>query len=138
MSKFWRFYDLATGVIEANSRMKLPDAATVAANTPEGCAAIDDSEGAIDPRTMRVEVETGALVPFEAPPPDPERVALSVRTRRDWLLSASDWIVTRSTERGEPVPEAWRAYRDALRDITKQPQFPQVVEWPEAPSDSNY
>ena len=27
----------------------------------------------------------------------------------------------------------WTAYRKALRDVTKQPGFPETVEWPSAP-----
>jgi hypothetical protein len=59
-----------------------------------------------------------------------ERVA---RTQRTQLLSDCDWIVTKYTERGEPVPEAWVTYRQALRDITDQEGFPENIEWPEKP-----
>lgn len=56
-----------------------------------------------------------------------------VRNDRNALLVASDWVVTRATERAQPVPPAWLAYRQALRDITAQPGFPQAVVWPQQP-----
>lgn len=49
------------------------------------------------------------------------------------LLSASDWVVLRAMERGEPVPPEWREYRQALRDVDKQDTFPADVAWPVAP-----
>ena len=86
----------------------------------------------------------GALV--EAPQPSPahtmgpegwelaEVEALAqVRARRDELLSRSDWVALRAADRGEPVPPEWLAYRQALRDVTEQPGFPQDVAWPEPP-----
>lgn len=55
----------------------------------------------------------------------------SVRADRDALLARCDW-----TQLGD-VPEAtrqkWVAYRQALRDITKQKGFPSSVDWPVAP-----
>jgi hypothetical protein len=56
-----------------------------------------------------------------------------VRLERNQLLRSSDWIVTRATERGEPVPAEWVAYRQALRDITGQPD-PLAIIWPTAPA----
>ncbi|WP_084027321.1 phage tail assembly chaperone [Delftia sp. JD2] len=33
-------------------------------------------------------------------------------------VAACDWVTLRAQETGDPVPEAWRAYRQALRDIS--------------------
>lgn len=55
-----------------------------------------------------------------------------VRKVRDMKLAASDWVVVRSSELGELVPEVWKSYRQNLRDITEQAGFPEVV-WPSAP-----
>lgn len=41
-----------------------------------------------------------------------------IRAKRNALLVASDWVVTRSQETGEPIPDEWQAYRQALRDMT--------------------
>lgn len=49
---------------------------------------------------------------------------------RAQLLEQSDWVVVRSIETGTPIPEVWVKYRQALRDITKQPGFPESYRWP--------
>lgn len=58
---------------------------------------------------------------------------VSVRAERDRLLAESDWVVPRAFETNTPVPAEWLAYRQALRDITKQRNPFQVV-WPTAPT----
>lgn len=71
--------------------------------------------------------------PEEAPPPLPSEddVAEKVRSRRDALLSASDWTQVADA----PVDQAaWAAYRQALRDIPAQAGFPADVIWPEKPA----
>lgn len=52
--------------------------------------------------------------------------------KRDSLLLASDWVVTKSTERNEAVSTSWMAYRQALRDITLQSD-PLNLVWPVEP-----
>lgn len=54
-----------------------------------------------------------------------------IRNVRNKLLSESDWIVTASLERGEGVPDDWKEYRQALRDITKQQLG--SISWPTKP-----
>jgi hypothetical protein len=61
-----------------------------------------------------------------------EREWVSVRAKRDSLLTESDWVAARSVETGTPVPADWLAYRQALRDITTQRNPFQVV-WPTKP-----
>lgn len=56
-----------------------------------------------------------------------------VRARRDALLSDTDWVVTKAVEAGSPVPENWKTYRQALRDITVQAD-PFNLVWPTSPS----
>ena len=58
--------------------------------------------------------------------PIDEQRAEGVRMRRDNLLKESDWRAV-SDRKLEP---AWKRYRKALRDITKQEGFPHDVEWP--------
>lgn len=55
------------------------------------------------------------------------------RQLRDNLLSSCDYIVAISYERGEPVPQAWVDYRQALRDVPQQSGFPEDIVWPEKP-----
>jgi hypothetical protein len=58
---------------------------------------------------------------------------IEVRKQRDSLLAASDWIVARSSERGQPTPRDWAEYRQALRDITAQGSDPFSLTWPTRP-----
>ena len=58
--------------------------------------------------------------------PIDEQRANGVRMRRDNLLKESDWRAV-SDRKLEP---AWKRYRKALRDISKQEGFPHDVEWP--------
>lgn len=56
----------------------------------------------------------------------------AVRAQRDALLSFSDIYVVRAYERGEPVPQQTIDYRQALRDVTSQPD-PFSISWPSQP-----
>ena len=61
---------------------------------------------------------------------DSKAKAASVRAERNALLSASDWTQVADA----PVDQqAWAAYRQALRDLTKQEGFPFTVVWPQEP-----
>jgi hypothetical protein len=59
------------------------------------------------------------------------------RAKRNRRLAETDWVVVRAYERGESVPEAWAAYRQALRDLPTQLTDEQVlsgdIPWPEPP-----
>lgn len=52
--------------------------------------------------------------------------------QRNELLAATDWRVIRAQETGEPETEAWKQYRQQLRDITKQID-PLNITWPQRP-----
>lgn len=53
-----------------------------------------------------------------------------VRAFRLMLLEASDWTQVADA----PVDkEVWATYRQALRDVPKQPGFPETVDWPRIP-----
>lgn len=60
-----------------------------------------------------------------------ERAWASVRAARDAKLLATDW--TQLPDVPLQAKEAWAAYRQALRDVTKQPD-PLKVVWPEPPT----
>jgi hypothetical protein len=57
----------------------------------------------------------------------------SVRDERDRLLLETDWVVLSAIERGNTVPQYWLDYRQKLRDIPSQPEFPYQVLFPVAP-----
>lgn len=52
---------------------------------------------------------------------------------RNQLLSESDWIVTKSLEKGQPIPTVWSNYRQILRDITINFKDPNKVVFPSLP-----
>lgn len=53
------------------------------------------------------------------------------RARRDSRLADSDWTMLPDAPTDK---DAWAAYRQALRDVTKQTGFPNTVTWPTPPS----
>lgn len=80
--------------------------------------------------------ENSTWVPYaEEPPlsllgPDYGAMADDVRKQRNDLLAACDWTQVADA----PVDkDAWAKYRQALRDITDQPDFPVSISWPVVP-----
>lgn len=65
--------------------------------------------------------------------PTRELRAVFLRAERDTRLKESDLIIIRCAEAGEPVPDEWKTYRQALRDVPEQAGFPENVIWPEKP-----
>lgn len=63
-------------------------------------------------------------------PRTPETEWPLVRAERNRLLSACDW--TQLPDVPLPTREAWAAYRQALRDVTSQPD-PFNIVWPTPP-----
>jgi hypothetical protein len=60
-----------------------------------------------------------------------ETAGLNVRTHRNKLLTKSDWTQTEDS----PVNKAsWKTYRQSLRDISLQTNFPYEVTWPTPPN----
>lgn len=60
--------------------------------------------------------------------------AEKVRAERDAKLAACDWTQLPDAPLTTTQKENWMAYRQALRDITAQPGFPEAVEWPAEPA----
>lgn len=54
-----------------------------------------------------------------------------VRFERDMRLGWCDWTMMPDTD--DTHREAWLAYRQALRDVTSQPGFPDNIVWPKQP-----
>jgi len=55
--------------------------------------------------------------------------AASVRSERDALLAGTDWTGTSDLV----MTSAMTAYRQALRDVPAQADFPTTITWPDAP-----
>lgn len=153
----YSFYNKATGQISDFVWSGAVD--DLPLNTPRDCAAI---MGVFDHLGQRVQLVTDdqgdqvpTLVDWQPPaPPDdamqtwswdaptkrwistPTLAArvLEAKAERLTLLERCDWVAARAFETGEPVPPAWLAYRQALRDITEQPGFPDSITWPTPPT----
>lgn len=69
-------------------------------------------------------------IPVVEPDPEPEPLspAETVRAERDALLASSDSHVW-----PDHVPDEWRVYRQALRDLPAQDGFPENATWPTPP-----
>lgn len=57
-----------------------------------------------------------------------------IRQKRNKLLLESDWVVAKAYEFETEVPQEWKEYRQALRDIPSQEGFPFVVIFPQLPT----
>lgn len=58
-------------------------------------------------------------------------VAKDARSRRNALLSASDWTQLPNAPLSAEEKTRWEQYRQHLRDIPKQSGFPTVIDWRE-------
>lgn len=128
-------FDLHTGKIIKNCHTdRLPTEILLEAN-----------EALLDGYYTNGFIQGGKFIEFQTPPSEwhefnyrtkqwePD-LALAVginKRNRDEKLSASDW--TQLPDVPLVTKEAWATYRQALRDITKQPGFPLDIQWPTQP-----
>lgn len=59
-----------------------------------------------------------------------------LRIERDKRLTACDWVVAKHTEHGKMVPEDWKIYRQALRDLPSISYRPELDEYGDLKMDS--
>lgn len=99
---------------------------------PEGQVAVFDTE--LEAWAL---VDTARFKSADEPVMSEEEAsALAItraRTLRNSMLAASDTVVLRCYEAGEPVPLAWVAYRKTLRALPSQEGFPNL-EFPAPPA----
>jgi hypothetical protein len=78
-----------------------------------------------------------------APVAVPVQSETQLRSQRNSMLSATDWIVIRHRDQGDAggTPSLTSAqignvlaYRQALRDVPQKPGFPATVTWPAVPA----
>lgn len=85
------------------------------------------------PIAVITDVRTGETIEREMTPEEVAALAPTVseaRAQRNALLAASDW----SQLPDAPVDQAaWAAYRQALRDVPGQADFPANIAWPQKP-----
>lgn len=65
--------------------------------------------------------------------PRPEDAAQIAATSRDMLLVQSDWTQLPDAPLTAEQKSQWVAYRQQLRDVTKQSGFPNNINWPTPP-----
>lgn len=61
-----------------------------------------------------------------------QREADTIRAVRKPLLEEADHMINKIEDNGQDTA-VWMAYRQALRDITMQPGFPDIIDWPIKP-----
>lgn len=65
-------------------------------------------------------------------PPSKEEVEQEVRSIRNNLLFKSDW--SQLPDVPEKIKTVWASYRQELRDLPEQPEFPYNIIWPIEPN----
>ncbi len=71
---------------------------------------------------------------YYVPPVIPDDVlAFDIRDKRNTLLADTDYLIQPDYPISNEDCESVKAYRQALRDITKQDGFPRNVVWPDKP-----
>lgn len=55
---------------------------------------------------------------------------------RNILLAETDWYAIRAFEQNVPIPDEILTYRQALRDISLQDEYPYNVQWPDKPREN--
>ena len=76
-------------------------------------------------QTLPTEDEVTAKI-AELQTAEPHRL---LREERDKRLTACDWVVAKHTEHGKMVPEDWKIYRQALRDLPSISYRPELNEF---------
>tara|TARA_B100000003_G_scaffold206747_1_gene222869 strand:+ start:2004 stop:2351 length:348 start_codon:yes stop_codon:yes gene_type:complete len=56
-----------------------------------------------------------------------------LRQERNQRLAESDWVAIRAFTTGVPVPEEWKTYMQALRDLPANTEDPVNPVWPVPP-----
>ena len=57
-----------------------------------------------------------------------------LRQERNKRLAECDWVVIRATSTDTPVPEEWKTYMQALRDLPSVTEDPTNPVWPSIPT----
>jgi hypothetical protein len=57
-----------------------------------------------------------------------------LRQERNRRLTECDWVVIRATSTDTPIPEEWKVYMQALRDLPSTTEDPANPVWPPVPS----
>jgi hypothetical protein len=134
MKTIW-IVDIATGVIKGNGTFMESD---VEHNIPAGCTGVEtqpanpnqiwQNEQWVDRPDRPSEYHNWNNGIWEL---DIESAGRNIRRIRDLLIAKTDW--TQGKDIPDVVSQRYTEYRQALRDITLQPEFPANVVWPQKP-----
>ena len=89
-----------------------------------------DYDVEVAPFTALWQAEYDRLEEERNRPLTPEEKASTIRQQRDALLSETDYLMMPDYPMSELARENLKVYRQALRDVPKQPDFPNSVVWP--------
>lgn len=78
-------------------------------------------------------LQNGILVLTDIQPSPPSVSAAQIRAKRNALLHKSDWTQSNDSPLTAEIKAAWAKYRQQLRDITEQADFPRTVVFPNTP-----
>ncbi len=99
-----------------------------------GCVSVEVEDGVVTAITP----DETAWSAWQATQPDPDiALAEEIRTQRDTLLAESDWTQMGDSPLADECKAQFVSYRQALRDVTAQDDFPTEVTWPEIPEAVN-
>lgn len=119
-----------------NPNVSFPAEITDAMKEKYGIADVNENDKpSFDPLTEDIVeapmtiVDGVVQINYATEPASNENKMLRVRLQRDSFLRTSDWMALSDVT----MPEKWKTYRQALRDIPQQSGFPSSVTWPEPP-----
>lgn len=81
--------------------------------------------------------DNGDPIVIPAPPPPATELARQMRGKRDKLLAACDFTQVPDSPFTPEQREAWRIYRQALRDLPETADDLAAIAWPSAPDQEN-
>lgn len=131
-------YDLEDGSIQSTMR-PAPKGDVPAMLIPEGCGYILRDEEAVtdlNADTHRVSAD-GRIIrkPMGVIEAQAYDAAMrEVRRERDHLLSVSDWTQVPDSPHTPEQRQAWKEYRQALRDLPDEIEDPAAIVWPQLPT----
>ena len=102
------------------------------------CIKMPDDYYMSETHDYKYDPETDSIVEdfYPSGPPTPTQAEFDefnlniLRSQRNQLLYETDWMANSDVT----MSDEWKAYRQALRDITKTYKNPQEVVWPTRPS----
>lgn len=104
-------------------------------NQPFGYFVALDKEGDTDIARFVIDsINTKQVTVLPTDSDIPAYLAKQAREQRDRLLSETDYLVNSDYPITQEDRSLVIAYRQALRDITEQPGFPETIVWPMKPT----